>query len=212
VEYWAEATYPGGNVRVVFGPGTLLVSPGTYARSLTQRIPATSPVGDYTYTMKVGTYPGEVLAEDAFTGTVTAAAGARNGEAGGEDVWRLYAADGTLLEAGSVLDLRPDAPEVAEAAATAAAEGLPSVPALHAPFPNPFGGHATVRYDVPAAGDVRVVAYELLGREVAGLAAGATEAGRFAVAFDARSLPSGVYLVRMTAGGFSQTQRVTLLH
>ena len=86
------------------------------------------------------------------------------------------------------------------------------MPALYAPYPNPFGAAATVRYDVSAAGPVRVVVYDVLGRALAVLADGPHEAGRYAVTLDGRALPSGVYVVRMTAGGFAQAQRITLLH
>ncbi len=44
--------------------------------------------------------------------------------------------------------------------------------ALDAVFPNPTTGRATVRYTLAAAGDVRLEAYDVLGRRVAVLAEG----------------------------------------
>jgi hypothetical protein len=88
---------------------------------------------------------------------------------------------------------------------------LPAVFALHGAAPNPSAGQATLRYEVARAGPVRVAVYDALGREVAVLVDGKQPAGRHEAALDGRALPSGVYLVRMTAEGFTQSHRVTLL-
>src|SRR5690606_37730420 len=67
LDYWAEATLPNGTVRRVFGPGTIAVTPGTIVtRTLSQRVPGAAPLGDYTYTMNVGTYPDIALTSDGF--------------------------------------------------------------------------------------------------------------------------------------------------
>jgi hypothetical protein len=51
-----------------------------------------------------------------------------------------------------------------------------------------------------------------LGRRVAVLTDGFVEAGRHEAAFNVQSLPSGIYLVRMsTDDGVAQTQRITVL-
>ena len=96
-----------------------------------------------------------------------------------------------------------------------ASEPAPGVPdrfALSAPYPNPFHGTATVGFAVPEASDVRLVVYDVLGREVAVLLDGPVAAAHHEVALDGSGLPSGTYLVRMTTeGGFAQTQRVTVV-
>jgi hypothetical protein len=90
--------------------------------------------------------------------------------------------------------------------------GVPGAFALQAAYPNPFAVSATVAFEVPETAVVRLVVYDVLGREVAVLADGPFEASRHAVVFDAAGLPSGTYLVRMTTvGGFAQTQRITLM-
>jgi hypothetical protein len=93
-----------------------------------------------------------------------------------------------------------------------AGAGLPTAFALSAAYPNPLRGSATLSFDVAEASDVRVVVYDVQGRKVAVLAEGRFEAASHQVVFDGSALPSGTYLVRMsTAGGFSQTQRLTVL-
>ena len=77
----------------------------------------------------------------------------------------------------------------------------PSGGAALAVGPNPTGGAATVRLDLPAPADVRVAVYDVLGRRVATLASGALGAGAHALPFDAAPLASGVYIVRAEVGG-----------
>jgi hypothetical protein len=77
--------------------------------------------------------------------------------------------------------------------------------------PNPFSGRAAVSFVLPERADVRLSVYDGLGREVAVLVDGAREAGQYEAVLDGGALPAGVYLVRLTAGPFVQTQRVTLV-
>ena len=86
----------------------------------------------------------------------------------------------------------------------------PTELALRAAYPNPAAARATVPYEVPAAGPVRVVAYDVLGREVAVLADGAHEPGRYTAVLDASALSAGVYVVRLTAGDAARTARLTV--
>jgi hypothetical protein len=69
----------------------------------------------------------------------------------------------------------------------------------------------TLRYALPEAATVRLVVYDLLGREVARLVEGVQQAEHHAVAFDGAGLASGVYLYRLEAGTFVQTRRMTLV-
>ena len=70
--------------------------------------------------------------------------------------------------------------------------------------PNPVASSGEVRVTVPEAGHVRVALYDVLGREVAVLADGVTEAG-FYEATVGEGLPPGTYLLRFTTGGASHT-------
>ncbi len=93
---------------------------------------------------------------------------------------------------------------------------LPTEVALRAAYPNPAARGATVPFDLPEAAEVRVVVYDLLGREVALLAEGLHEAGRHEADFDASRLASGVYVIRAEValtGGSARafTQKLTLL-
>ena len=91
------------------------------------------------------------------------------------------------------------------------AVGAPAAFRLLAPFPNPAQRAATVRYELPRAERVAVVAYNALGQEVARLADGEQEAGRYEVALDAGRLAPGIYVVRFVAGGASATRKLTVV-
>jgi|GEM_PF-3139701 len=78
-------------------------------------------------------------------------------------------------------------------------------------YPNPARGAATLAVSVPAALDVSVAVYDLLGRRVAVLHEGPMAAGVHALAWDARGLAGGVYVVRATGAQGTRTRRLTVL-
>lgn len=87
----------------------------------------------------------------------------------------------------------------------------PIVPALTSAHPNPFAASTSFALTVPESGPARVEVFDVLGRRVAVLHDGPLTAGpehRFT--FHAANLPSGLYVVRASGEGFTQTRRVTL--
>jgi hypothetical protein len=91
------------------------------------------------------------------------------------------------------------------------AAALPEAVALEAAYPNPFNPQTEIGFALPEASEVRLVVYDLLGREVARLVDGSVAAGRHGVRFEAGHLPSGTYLYRLEAGAFVQVRRMVLL-
>ena len=89
---------------------------------------------------------------------------------------------------------------------------LPKAYSLEQNYPNPFNPTTVIRYDVKQTGLVSVKVFDILGREVATLAYGTIPAGSYTVSWDATGQPSGIYLCRMEALGFSQTRKVILEH
>ncbi len=88
---------------------------------------------------------------------------------------------------------------------------IPSSFDLHQNYPNPFNPTTVVRYQLPVASSVKLVVYDILGREMAVLANEKKNAGSYEVKFDAEGLSSGVYFYRMQAGDFTETKRLLLL-
>jgi hypothetical protein len=83
--------------------------------------------------------------------------------------------------------------------------------ALHQPYPNPASGPVMIRYELAERQKVRLDAYDVLGRRVQTLVRRWQPAGRNEVTFDAGGLASGMYVIRLRAGGRVQAQTVTVL-
>lgn len=81
--------------------------------------------------------------------------------------------------------------------------------ALEPAAPNPFRSATTLTYTMERPGRVELAAYDVLGRRVALVDAGARSAGAHGARFDAAALPAGVYTVRLVVdGAVVATQRV----
>ena len=81
-----------------------------------------------------------------------------------------------------------------------------------AAFPNPFRDEATLTLTVPErTKPLRLVVYDVLGREVAVLAEGVLPPGEHALTLDGAGLPSGLYLVRLETGRQAETLSLTLI-
>ena len=78
-------------------------------------------------------------------------------------------------------------------------------------YPNPSGGEATFRYTLDAAAEVRLVVYDVLGREVVVLVDEAQPPGTHEAPFERRGLAAGIYIARMEVGTGTTTQTVTRL-
>ncbi len=77
---------------------------------------------------------------------------------------------------------------------------LPTEVELSQNYPNPFKLQTTIDYGLPRAGDVRLIVYDMLGREVDMLVDGPQAAGRHTVRSGANDLPGGVYVYRLAVG------------
>jgi hypothetical protein len=91
---------------------------------------------------------------------------------------------------------------------------IPPVPtefALHQNYPNPFNLTTVIRYDVKETGLISLTIFDLLGRKVATLVRATVPLGFYRITWDATDLPSGIYLCRMQAPGFTQTRKMVLV-
>jgi len=78
-------------------------------------------------------------------------------------------------------------------------------------YPNPFNPATRIEYDVPSAGHVTLIIYDMLGKEVATLVNEDQSPGHKTIRFDAKGLASGVYLYTIRAGSFSDTKKLVLV-
>ncbi|MBK6911678.1 MAG: T9SS type A sorting domain-containing protein [bacterium] len=96
---------------------------------------------------------------------------------------------------------------------TEAAESptLPAVFNLAQNYPNPFNPETVIEFALPKAANTLLKVYDLLGREVATLADAPLEAGVHRVAFNGKTLASGVYFYRIEAGDFRSVRKMVLM-
>jgi len=83
-------------------------------------------------------------------------------------------------------------------------------------YPNPFNPSTTIEYSIsinlntPSA-HVSLVVYDVLGRQVDTLVDENKSNGRYQVVFDGNKLSSGIYFYKLSAGSYTQTNKMILV-
>lgn len=78
-------------------------------------------------------------------------------------------------------------------------------------FPNPFNPETMISFALPEAAHVKLVVYDLMGREVERLVDENRNAGYHRIRWDASRYSSGSYMYRIDAGGQSTVRVMTLM-
>ena len=78
-------------------------------------------------------------------------------------------------------------------------------------FPNPFNPNTIISFEIPVGTLVTINLFDVLGRQVKVLMNEIKEAGYYEINFDARELPSGTYVYKLSAGNFVETKKMVLL-
>lgn len=95
-------------------------------------------------------------------------------------------------------------------------QALPRALQLHGAAPNPFNPQTTIKFDLPRTEHVRLAVYSVDGRLVATLVNENKAAGRHQIVWSGtdaagRSVASGTYVYRLTAGDRTMSRTMTLL-
>jgi hypothetical protein len=97
---------------------------------------------------------------------------------------------------------------------------IPEAFRLEQNYPNPFNPVTRIRFDNPPSplsergdrgGFVRLIVFDILGREVAVLVNEQLNPGTYEVEWHAGNFPSGVYYYELAAGEFRQTNKMILV-
>jgi FG-GAP repeat protein/type IX secretion system substrate protein/HYDIN/CFA65/VesB family protein/GLUG motif-containing protein len=78
-------------------------------------------------------------------------------------------------------------------------------------YPNPFNPKTVISVQYAVGSNSTINIYNIQGKLVDRLFHGYVEIGTYELTWDASNMPSGVYVVKMTAGDFVQSQKVVLL-
>jgi len=95
-------------------------------------------------------------------------------------------------------------------------EEVPNSFELSQNYPNPFNPSTTIKYSIPndekrETSNVKLIVYDILGKEVATLVNNQQKAGNYEVNFNASNLPSGIYFYQISAENFTEVKKMTLL-
>ena len=127
--------------------------------------------------------------------------------------WTVYATDGVdTTMSDDVYHITLDASGVL----SIDGQMLPEEFALHQNYPNPFNPTTAIRYDLPQSGDVNIMIYDIMGREIRSLVTGHQEAGFRIINWDAtndygQAISAGMYFYVIQAGEFRETKKMVLL-
>jgi hypothetical protein len=121
-------------------------------------------------------------------------------------------APGNLSIGGVDMTLSP-----AVVSSVLASDGIAKEFVLEQNYPNPFNPVTNIEYTVGGVGgqgsgvNVKLIVYDVLGREVAMLVNEKKAGGSYVARFDGRGLATGVYVYRLTAGSLVQSQKMLLV-
>jgi len=88
---------------------------------------------------------------------------------------------------------------------------LPTEYSLQQNYPNPFNPTTTINYSIPKSGFVKIIVYDVLGREVTIIVNENKPVGNYSVKFDAGKLSSGIYIYTIHANDFVQSKKMILM-
>lgn len=94
---------------------------------------------------------------------------------------------------------------------------IPDEFVLHQNYPNPFNPTTMIEYGIPEQSNIKIEIFNMLGQSVGLLVNSEKSAGYYETTWDAENLPSGIYLVRISARGldskknFTQVKKAILL-
>ena len=82
---------------------------------------------------------------------------------------------------------------------------------LYQNYPNPFNPTTKIRFNLAKSSSVKIVIYDVMGREIQSLVNESLKPGTYETTFDGSKLNSGVYFYKLTSGDFTETKRMLLI-
>ncbi len=173
--------FPLDNVQLNLAPGQVISLP-----DFQQQVPPGAPAGEYVHNLTLFNPADEKISSQAYFFHKEDA----NLTSGSHDDIEVLAGwqHSDLITAGSEEAVTNTTP-------------LPLQFAVGAAYPNPFNSSARVSITLPNASNLSVQVFNNLGRKVAELANGQYSAGAHEPTWNPSELASGIYFMRVNAGG-----------
>jgi len=116
-------------------------------------------------------------------------------------IYQFYSIDGQLIAQGSKSMLL---------------KAIPEEFTLHQNYPNPFNPITTIQYDLPKASHVRLIIYDIMGREVATIINTEMNAGYQSIIWNTRNnygkpVSAGIYFYHLQTNDFVKTKKMVLV-
>jgi len=87
----------------------------------------------------------------------------------------------------------------------------PSKYSLSQNYPNPFNPTTNIKFNVAKLSDIKIVVYDVTGREVQTLVNESLQHGTYETMFDGSMLNSGVYFYKFITNGFTESKKMLLI-
>jgi len=88
---------------------------------------------------------------------------------------------------------------------------VPNGYSLSQNYPNPFNPSTKINYELQRAGFVKLVVYDILGKEIETLVSDKQSPGSYEITFNASKLSSGIYFYKLTTDNISETKKMLLI-
>src|SRR4030095_2410879 len=88
---------------------------------------------------------------------------------------------------------------------------IPDKYSLEQNYPNPFNPSTNINFSIPKGGNVKLVIYDINGREVATVINENLAAGTYRADYDAAGLSSGAYFYRIITDEFTETKKMMVV-
>jgi hypothetical protein len=88
---------------------------------------------------------------------------------------------------------------------------MPSSYSLSQNYPNPFNPITNVKFSILKAGQVKLIVYDIQGREMETLLNESLKPGTYESTFNGSNYPSGIYFYKIQTDDFAQTKRMILI-
>ena len=89
--------------------------------------------------------------------------------------------------------------------------GIPEGFSLYQNYPNPFNPKTNIRFDLRKSSHIKLIVYDILGREIATLVDEKLSVGSYEVDWDGSNFSSGVYFYKLVTDGFVDVRKMVLL-